>query len=95
MRCVEYMGVVDDPGVVESCPVVGSCQESRFHSPKRDPSLFVPIYHINRPTPSRGKYRNTPIVTPSIAAYHTPSRTRDHVGTSATCDLNKMYGTRK
>lgn len=52
-------------------------------------------YHINRPTPSRGRYRNTPMVTAFISTYHIPSNVTPHAGTSLTWALSKMYGIRK
>ena len=62
-------------------------RERLLHSPS--------VYHMNRPTPSRGLYKNTTTVTPLIAAYHRPSTASPHNGTSFTCALSRMYGIKK
>ncbi len=62
-------------------------RERVLHSPS--------VYHMNRPTPARGLYKNTPIVTPLIAAYHSPSTASPLNGTSFTCALKRMYGIKK
>lgn len=53
------------------------------------------LYHMNLPTPSLGRYRNTPIVTALITTYHTPSNTSPQLAASTTCALIKIYGIRK
>ena len=50
---------------------------------------------MNLISPSLSQYRKTHIVTALIKAYHTPSSTTPHPGTSATCALSKRYGMRK
>jgi hypothetical protein len=64
----------------------------------KQPSLFTLVctnYHIKRPTPSRGRYRKTPIVIALITPYHTPSSTTLLKWTVLTCDLNNIYGIKK
>lgn len=50
---------------------------------------------MNRPTPSRERYKNTPIVIALIIVYQPPSTTIPNVETSLTCARSNIYGIKK